>query len=200
MIDDDINALSELWIKADPGPDLSELKAAITKAVRRDRLIVVVEYAVAASVGLAILAVMVSLPEPRILAVGVLLLLGLGATIIYIRHLQRMTKTPAQGDVRALFTAHTERIRARIKRYKVGLYAFMPAAFLGSLLGHFIADDGARAETIRSGLGWLAGWPLLGLGVLTFVLVGGLSFMLLQREKARLAHSEDLLANLASDE
>lgn len=199
MTDDDFNQLTELWNHSEPSPALDALQTTTAKAMRRSRLFTLLECMAAGVISLAIAAIMAVFPEPRILIMGTVILIGLAAAVSYLVHLQRSITYAENGDAHALLTTEADRIRKSIKRYEAGLYAFLPAAFLGSLLGHFIADDSARSERLAGELGALAGWPLIVLGGCALILIGCVSVAFLKREKTKLAHVETLLQELPAD-
>jgi len=203
MIDDDFSKLGNLWTadgaQPDTGaiPDLVELKTAVSRAARRDRVFLVLESISAAAICLIVIIVMLKFPEPGILVSGVLILVSLIASTAYVVHSRRQSGHPEGGDASTLLTMQAKRMRRSIKRYEAGLYAFLPATLLGSVFGNFLVEDNRRSEALESGLGGLAGWPLLVLSALVFVGVGCCSIYLLRKEKEKLSHIETLLAGFS---
>lgn len=198
MTDDDFQNLANLWKSTEPDINPETLSQTVLKAQRRSRQFAMFECVVAASMSLIITVIMICLNEPAIVATGAILLSGLMASVLYVLFLQKRLNYISSGDAETLLRADAERLKLNIRRYEAGLYAFLPAAFIGSLFGHFIADDDVRAEHLGQSLGWLAGIPLMAIGGLALLIVGAVSITLITREKTKLSRVESLLQNAIS--
>ncbi len=196
MTDNDMDALSQIWITKKNEVDATELKTKLKTRINRIKLFALMERIFTLCAVIAVIILMANIRELATYILGGTTILALIGGLAYAEKLRNELNTVTTGDAHKLLMDMTNQYRAKIKYLEAGIYGIIPSTILGALLGMFIVgvNDNQRKEVLTNALGDIAGLPLILLGgVIIFILLG-VCILLLRRTKEHLVHIETQLS------
>jgi hypothetical protein len=181
----DLDVLALLWTEEPPEAERRLVEDSANRALRRARLIDHAEVGIALLIFGAILIVLALDPAPATMAVGAICALIL-LWSSWKRHALSQVAIWLETDDRCvLLEDEAAKVRAKLKRARLGLWLFAPSLLLGFFFAHSVIWDG---DLGGSGLVFLRGLvePPLGPLVLLVFVTG----MLLQIRAVRRLETE----------
>lgn len=172
MTDFDLDRLGDVWRQQ---PDPAEMEAlrrtaeAVAKRARRAQL---ADAALAIFVSAVVLALALSSPRPATLLIGGAAIALMLYTSIRQRRLRKLELESLGGSAEEMLDQSIDRLRATVKRTRLGMISMVPAFAIGIGFGAALDKDPGAGIIARFGDDPWA--PLAAAAILIAVLTGGL--------------------------
>lgn len=155
MTDFDLDRLGDVW-RQEPDPaEMAALRRTAELVSRRARTAQIADAALAIVVSGVVLMLAWSNPEPATLVIGGAAIALMLYTSIRQRHLRRLELESLTGTAEQMLDQSIARIRATLKRTRLGLYSAVPGILVGVGFGAALDSGGGSGLSARlSAITW----------------------------------------------
>lgn len=185
MTDFDLDRLGDVW-RQEPDPaETAALKRTAELVARRARTAQIADSALALVVSGVVLILAWSNPEPATLAVGAAAIALMLYSSIRQRRLRKLELESLTGTAEEMLDQSIARIRATLKRTRLGLYSAIPGLLVGIGFGAALDSGGGGLSARLGATPWA---PVAATAVIFAVMVAGFVyyFRMMRRDRSEL--------------